>query len=70
MKKVMKTVSLEGGEDIAKMILEIFKGKIGASNTVNLIKGKTNKMSPIYDKDFEKEFLKFKDELFSDLARE
>lgn len=65
MKKV--TVSLEEKDnEVADMILSIFKGKIGAQNIVNLVNGKTHKELSIYDKAFEKELRKLKPEWFTD----
>jgi hypothetical protein len=67
MKKV--TVSLEEKDnEVADMILDIFKGKVGAQNIVNLVKGKLDKECDIYDKVFEKELRKLKPEWFSDFT--
>jgi len=68
MKKV--TMSLEDKNEVIKMVLDIFKGKIGAQNVVNIIKGLTGKEFSIYDKAFDKEIRKLKPEWFTEAGKD
>lgn len=63
MKKV--TMDLEDKNEVIKMVLDIFKGKIGAQNLANILAGKTGKEFSIYDKAFDKEIRKLRPEWFS-----
>jgi len=62
MKKV--TVSLEDKDEVVKMILDVFKGKTGASNLANIFEVKTDKCGKLYDSAFEKEIKKLKPDWF------
>lgn len=64
MKKV--TMDLEDKNEVIKMVLDIFKGKIGAQNLINIFKGRTDQETTIYDKAFEKEIRKLKPEWFKE----
>lgn len=50
MKKV--EVGLDSNEEVVKMILDVFKGRDGARNLVNILKAKTDKHGKLYDKVF------------------
>jgi len=58
------TVRLESDDEVAKMILGIFKGKDGARNVLNIITALSSKDCGLYDKDFDKAIRKLRPELF------